>query len=83
LDCYIHSIAGQHLLPKSLQKMELEKRKFEYTFRNIYKVPYQGMYNKKVKYSIHSVEGLLGKTCHWKTEKTYKIELYFMKSTWE
>jgi len=38
--------------------MELENSNLEYTFRNIYKVPYQGMYNKKVKYNIHSPKGL-------------------------
>jgi len=39
LHCYAYTVDGPPLLPKSLQKMELEKRIFEYTFRNIIKSP--------------------------------------------
>jgi len=55
LHCYIHSIAGPHLLPKSLQKMELENRIFEYSFSKIYNVLYHEIHSKKVKYNIHSI----------------------------
>jgi len=38
--------------------MELDNNIFEYTLKNMYKVPYQGMYSKKLKYNIHSIQGM-------------------------